>query len=59
MKKVALIDPHGFEKPLPCHLDAHPERLEVREDVLYPKGMPCGELFKLSFRAQSPDGKLR
>jgi hypothetical protein len=58
MKKVALIDRHGFEKPLPAISMLIPSDWKFESDVLYPKGMPCGELFKLSFRAQSPDGKL-
>jgi len=58
MKKVALVDRHGFEKPLPAISMLIPSDWKFESNVEYPKGMPCGELVKLSFRAQSPDGKL-
>jgi len=58
MKKVALVDRFGFEKPLPAISMLIPSDWKFEGDVAYPKGMPCGEMVKLSFRAQSPDGKL-
>ncbi len=58
MKKVALVDRYGFEKPLPAISMLIPSDWKFESDVVYPKGMPCGEMVKLSFRAQSPDGKL-
>jgi hypothetical protein len=58
MKKVALIDKYGFEKPLPAVTMLIPSDWKFESNVIYPKGMPCGDMVKLSFRAESPDGKL-
>jgi hypothetical protein len=58
MKKVALVDQHGFEKPLPAISMLIPSDWKFESNVAYPKGMPCGELVKLSFRATSPGGKV-
>ena len=58
MKKVALVDRYGFERPLPAVSMLIPSDWKFDSNVVYPKGMPCGEMVKLSFRAQSPDGKI-
>jgi hypothetical protein len=58
MKKVALVDQHGFEKPLPAISMLIPSDWKFESNVAYPKGRPCGDMVKFSFRATSPDGKV-
>ncbi|HVP68438.1 MAG TPA: hypothetical protein VMT17_14380 [Anaeromyxobacteraceae bacterium] len=58
MKKAVVIDQHGFEKPMPALSLLIPSDWTFEGALVYPKGMPCGELVKFQFRAQSPDGKL-
>jgi hypothetical protein len=58
MKKVAVIDKYGFDKPLPAVSMLIPSDWHFESNVAYPKGMPCGDMVKLSFRAESPDGKV-
>jgi hypothetical protein len=58
MKKVAVIDKYGFEKPLPAVSMLIPSDWKFESNVAYPKGMPCGDMVKLSFRAESPDGNF-
>lgn len=58
MKKVAVVDGSSFERPLPALTMFLPTDWKLEGSVTYPPGMPCGELLQLTFRAQSPDGKL-
>ena len=58
MKKVSVVDRYGFEKPLPALSMLIPSDWRFESNLAYVKGMPCGELVQLSFRAESPDGKL-
>jgi hypothetical protein len=58
MKRVALVDQHGFEKPLPAVSMLIPSDWKFESNVVYPKGRPCGDMVKFSFRATSPDGKV-
>jgi hypothetical protein len=58
MKKVSVVDLHGFERPLPALSLLVPSDWRFEGKVDYLKGMPCGEMVALSFRAESPDGKL-
>jgi len=58
MKKVQVIDKYGFEKPLPALTLLIPTDWKFESELVYPKGgAGCGEMFKASFRALSPDGK--
>ena len=56
MKRVQLIDRHGFEKPLPALSLLVPVDWKMDGAVTWSKGgAGCGEMFKLAFDAQSPD----
>jgi hypothetical protein len=58
MKKMVVVDHRSFERPMPALTMLLPPDWKLEGDVTYPPGMPCGELLQLTFRAQSPDGKL-
>ncbi len=58
MKKAVVVDRHSFERPMTALTMLLPPDWKLEGDVTYPPGMPCGELLQLTFRAQSPDGRL-
>jgi hypothetical protein len=54
MKKVELMDAHGFEKPIPAISMLIPSDWKFESNVIYGQA-GCGELLQLTFRATSPD----
>ncbi len=59
MKKVSIVDEHGFERPLPALSLLIPVDWQFQGTVQYAKVLGChANLVQVTFRAASPDGKL-
>ena len=59
LKRVEIIDRHGFEKPMPAFSVLIPTDWKFEGEVRYGKGVGNpDDLARLAFRATSPDGKL-
>jgi hypothetical protein len=58
MKRVAVIDEHGFERPTPALSLLIPTDWKFESQVTYGKAVGCkADLVRMNFRATSPDGK--
>ena len=59
MKLVRIVDEHGFEQPMTALTLLVPIDWQFQGSVQYGQGTGChANLVKLSFRANSPDGRL-
>ena len=56
MQRVAIIDPSGFEKPLPAHWVQIPAGWRTQGGVLWDPNAPCGATPSFRWQASSPDG---
>jgi hypothetical protein len=58
MKKVSVIDEHGFERPIPALSLLIPADWQFQGAAVYGKAVGCkANLVRLNFRAVSPDGR--
>ena len=59
MKRVKVVDEHGFERPMPAMSLLIPSDWQFQGNVQYGKGGGCSaNLVKVTLRASSPDGKM-
>lgn len=56
LKKVSVIDEHGFERPIPAMSLLIPTDWQFQGSVQYMQGGTCG-LAQTTFRASGPDGR--
>src|SRR5690606_1009482 len=56
---VAIIDPNGFETPMPAHWVELPAGWQTQGGVLWDQAAPCGATPSLRWQAHSPDGSQR
>lgn len=59
VQRVAIIDPNGFEKPMPAHWVELPAGWQTQGGVLWDQAAPCGATPSLRWQAHSPDGSQR
>jgi len=58
MKKVAIVDEHGFERPMPAMSLLIPADWQFQGSVQYNQNTACHpDMIHLTFRATSPDGR--
>ncbi|MFY2762785.1 hypothetical protein [Arenimonas sp. MALMAid1274] len=57
LQRVAVIDPNGFEKPMPALWVELPAGWRTEGGVLWNAQAPCGATPSFQWRAQSPDGR--
>ena len=57
LQRVAVIDPNGFEKPMPALWVQVPAGWQAQGGVVWNAGAPCGATPAYQWRAQSPDGR--
>ncbi|WP_290591534.1 hypothetical protein [Arenimonas sp. SCN 70-307] len=55
-QRVAIIDPNGFEKPMPAQWVQLPAGWQTQGGVLWDQSAPCGATPSLRWQARSPDG---
>ena len=59
MKKVAIIDEHGFERPMQAMSLLIPADWQFQGSVQYNPNTAChADMVRLTFRATSPDGRF-
>jgi hypothetical protein len=59
MKKVAIVDEHGFERPMPAVSLLIPADWQFQGNVQYNQNTACHpDMVQLTFRATSPDGRF-
>jgi hypothetical protein len=59
MKKVAIVDEHGFERPMTAMSLLVPADWQFQGSVQYARVLGChANMVQVSFRATSPDGTL-
>lgn len=59
MKKVAIVDEHGFERPMPAMSLLIPADWQFQGSVQYNQNTACHpDMIHLTFRATSPDGRF-
>ena len=59
MKRVSVMDEHGFERPIPALSLLIPTDWNFQSQVVYGKATGCkAELVRMRFVASSPDGKM-
>jgi hypothetical protein len=59
MKRVAVMDEHGFERPIPALHLLIPNDWNFQSQVVYGKATGCkADLVRMRFVATSPDGKM-
>jgi hypothetical protein len=59
MKRVAVIDEHGFERPIPALSLLIPNDWKFESQVTYARAAGCkADLVRMRFLATSPDGKM-
>jgi hypothetical protein len=56
MQRVAIIDPSGFEKPIPAHWVQLPAGWRTQGGVIWDQNAPCGATPSFRWQASSPDG---
>lgn len=56
MQRVAIIDPSGFEKPMPAHWVQLPAGWQTQGGVVWDQNAPCGATPSFRWQARSPDG---
>lgn len=56
-QRVAIIDPNGFEQPMPSMWVELPAGWQTQGGVLWDQGAPCGATPSLRWQAHSPDGQ--
>lgn len=56
MQRVAIIDPSGFEKPMPAHWVQLPAGWQTQGGVIWDQNAPCGATPSFRWQARSPDG---
>jgi hypothetical protein len=59
MQRVAVIDPNGFEKPMPAAWVQVPAGWRTEGGVVWNQQAPCGEIPSYQWQAVSPDGLQR
>ena len=57
LQRVAVIDPNGFEKPMPALWVQIPAGWRANGGVLWNAQAPCGATPSFQWQAQSPDGR--
>jgi hypothetical protein len=59
MKKVAIVDERGFERPMQAMTLLIPEDWQIQGNVQYNRNTGCHpDIVQLTFRATSPDGRF-
>lgn len=56
MQRVAIVDPTGFEKPMPAHWVQLPAGWRTQGGVVWDQNAPCGATPSFRWQASSPDG---
>jgi len=56
MQRVAIVDPSGFEKPMPAHWVQLPAGWRTQGGVIWDPNAPCGATPSFRWQASSPDG---
>lgn len=56
LQRVAVVDPNGFEKPMPALWVQIPAGWRTQGGVLWNPQAPCGATPSYQWQAQSPDG---
>ncbi len=59
LQRVPVIDPNGFEKPMPAMWVQVPAGWRTEGGVLWNPQAPCGATPSVRWQAQSPDGRQR
>ena len=57
LQRIAVIDPNGFEKPMPAMWVQVPAGWRANGGVLWNAQAPCGATPSFQWQAQSPDGR--